>query len=132
MGDFPKGLEPGQFKDRMIAFVYTMLDLGHMVDVGIAETQDGRIPVVLFLTEIQPEFVLPHAYWFPWASARNKLECVLEYLIDLKAQNLLLINVNETLAPFFQHLGKYGILRRVGTIREWKPGVNNILFQSVR
>ena len=130
--DFPKDLEPGQFKDRVVANIYNLLDSGHAMGVGICATSEGEIPIGLIITEFQPDYALPHAYWFPWASDRNKLEFSVRYLVDLKAENLILINVSETLAPFFQHLGKYGILRRIGTIKNWKPGVNNVLFQSVR
>lgn len=127
---FPEGLESGQFKDRMIAYIRELLDAGHPVQVAYGKHEDNFIPLGLIVTFVDDMHATPMFYWLPEATLRNRLELTGRALVALKAENLVLINTQEV--AFFQHFAKYGILRRVGTIREWEPGVDTVMFQSVR
>ena len=74
----------------------------------------------------------PQLMWFPWASARNKVETLLKFIVELKKFSLVLAILPEDEVPLAWHLGKYGACRFVGRIRnyfgEGNPGT---LFQSV-
>lgn len=59
----------------------------------------------------------PHVYWFPEATGRNKIEATLKFIVDLKADHLVIVIAKPADWRFFDHLCKYGALRRVGTIR---------------
>lgn len=76
--------------------------------------------------------VYPHVDWFPEASARNKIECIVHYLQEIKR----VIHANVVSRPedvhFFDHICKYGLLRRVGTLRKYHPdGANAELYETV-
>ena len=70
--------------------------------------------------------------WFPEASPRNKLECSLKALLDIKKGHLLMFTVAEGRdMVFLGHLCKYGVLRRVGTIHRYlEDGTHAGLFQT--
>ena len=127
--DFPPDLEPGQFKDRMVAYIVKLLELGHPVEIAYGEHERDRIPLGMIITFMEDTHATPHFFWLPEATLRNKMELTAKCLVLLKSQLLVLINTKE--AAFFQHFAKYGILRRVGTIRDWSPGVSTTMFQSV-
>ena len=99
--------------------------------IGIARKGDKDIPVCLCLIEYQQNRAYPTVWWFPEASPRNRIELSVKFLIELKAEFLVLIPVQEQEVAHFLHLCKYGLLRKVGTIREYFPGGKAILFQSV-
>lgn len=81
-----------------------------------------------------PLLAEPHVLWFPWASKRNKLECTVGFLVELKKRVPFFIPAMERDVSFFRHVGKYGVLRQVGKWRDWpmfKNGENAVIFQSV-
>ncbi len=53
------------------------------------------------------------------------------FIIELKAEFLVLIPSKEHEVAYFSHLCKYGLLRKVGTIREYFSDGKAVLFQSV-
>lgn len=56
----------------------------------------------------------PHVDWFPWASPRDKLECVVTYLHVRRQTDKLIIYSNMSDANFFKRASMYGVIRRVG------------------
>jgi hypothetical protein len=78
----------------------------------------GMIPVGLMGCEL-PErlgrpLLQPHAFWFPWASHRNKVETVLRFLYDLRESTSILIFARPDTDAFFKIMKKYQVLRRIG------------------
>ena len=93
----------------------------------------GEIPVGLAVVRYHDEdkVAWPHAVWFPEASARNKMEITVAFLVQLKKSAEVLITSEEKNKLYFKHLCKYGVIRRVGKLHEWFGGEGRMLFQSV-
>ena len=120
-----------EFKGQLTQLLTELVDRGGQGYVGIARKGDKDIPICLCLIELQQNRVYPNAFWFPEASPRNKVELSVKFLIDLKAKFLVLIPSEEREVAHFSHLCKYGLLRKVGTIREYFSDGKAVLFQSV-
>ena len=74
----------------------------------------------------------PHCTWFPWATARNKIECALRFFVLIKEHvNCVITSLPDTV-DFFGHLCRYGVLRRIGTGRGWLGDTDVVLFETVR
>ena len=136
--DFPEGLDAAEFTARLADTALTVARMGGEVLVALADTSKGEIPLALVTVEYSDGKAFPHALWFPEASYRNKLELGLVLFIELKKQHLVLVTAKtpkgqkSSDVKFFEHLGKYGVLRRVGTIHGYfGPDQNAVLFQSV-
>ena len=72
----------------------------------------------------------PHVFWFPEATARNKLECALKWLVDMKSKCALFLWIREPDWNFYNHLCKYGAIRPVGKYRNFPGGGDAMLFQG--
>lgn len=75
--------------------------------------------------------MVPHVHWFPWARPRNKLEAALKFINVMRKRYGILIATDRESEPFFTHLVRYGVLRRIGTSRQWYSGKETPLFESV-
>jgi hypothetical protein len=53
--------------------------------------------------------------WFPWASKRNKLEAAVHFLNQMRKENAIIGFAEPEAIPFFEHICRYGVLRRAGT-----------------
>ena len=138
ISDFPDGLEVADFTAHLADTALTVVRMGGEVIVAIASTPQGDIPLALVTVEYSDGKAFPHALWFPEASYRNKLELGLTLFIALKQRHLVLVTAKtprgekSSDVKFFEHLGKYGVLRRIGTIHGYfGPGQNAVIFQSV-
>jgi hypothetical protein len=136
--DFPEGLDAAEFTARLADTALTVARMGGEIVVAIASTPQGNIPLALATVEYSDGKAFPHAIWFPEASYRNKLELGLMLFIALKEHHLVLVTAQTAKGEksadvkFFEHLGKYGVLRRVGTIHGYfGSGQNAVMFQSV-
>lgn len=91
------------------------------------------IPLGMVVGHIVPETqsMEPHVFWFPEATARNKLECALKWLVDMKAKYALFLWIKEPDWNFYLHLCKYGAIREVGKYRNFPGGGDAMLFQGV-
>ena len=123
-----------EFKGELSRMLADLMEKGGAGYIGLAK-KDGRdIPICLCLIEFQQNRAYPSVWWFPEASARNRIELGVKFLIELKAEFLVLFPVErakEREVAYFLHLCKYGLIRKVGTIREYFPGGKAWLFQSV-
>ena len=134
---FPEGLDAADFTAHLADTVLTVERMGGEVITAIADTPKGHIPVGITTIEYQGEKAFPHVVWFPEASHRNKLELGLTLFIALKDKHLVLVTAktprNEKSADvkYFEHLGKYGVLRRAGTIWGYFGEDSAVIFHSV-
>lgn len=131
-------MDVAEFTAKLAGLSMEMMRAGHEVAIGQARKGEETIPVELISIEYSDTVAAPHVVWFPEASPRNRLELGLKLFMSLKKQHLVLINIvsrkGEKSADvrFHEHLCKYGVLRRVGTIRDrYGANVNSVLFQSV-
>lgn len=91
----------------------------------------GSAPVGIAMVGYIDRAAMPHIHWFPWATDRNKLECTVLFLRDLKKEAMPLILAQPETVPFFSHLARYGLLRRAGTIPNYRENEKSILFHGV-
>lgn len=54
--------------------------------------------------------------WFSWASKRNKLEAAVHFLNQMRKEVTILGFAEPIAIPFFEHICRYGVLRRAGTV----------------
>lgn len=54
--------------------------------------------------------------WFSWASKRNKLEAAVHFLNQMRKDTTILGFAEPSAIPFFEHICRYGVLRRAGTV----------------
>lgn len=123
-----------EFKGELAKMLANLMEKGGEGYIGIARKGEKDIPVCLCLIEYQQNRAYPNVWWFPEANARNRIELGVKFIIELKAEFLVLIPVEQAKkreVAYFSHLCKYGLLRKVGTIREYFPGGKAVLFQSV-
>lgn len=123
-----------EFKGELSRILTDLVEKGGEGYIGMAKKDGKDIPICLCLIEYQQKRAYPQVWWFPEASARNKIELAVKFLIDLKAKFLVLIPADAAKGrevAYFKHLCNYGLIRKVGTIREYFPGGKAVLFQSV-
>lgn len=134
---FLEGLDAADFTSHLADTVLTVERMGGEVITALADTPKGHIPVGITTIEYQGDKAFPHVIWFPEASHRNKLELGLTLFIALKDKHLVLVTAktprNEKSADvkYFEHLGKYGVLRRAGTIWGYFGEDSAVIFHSV-
>ena len=135
--DFPQDLNSAGFTALLAGELEGLIRAGGDAYVLMAPTKRGVIPVGVALVvkgavksgHNQGE---PFAYWFPEASPRNRLECTLKGLIDLKKDLVVRIHAPRPVWRFLDHLCKYGVIRRVGTVRGWYLDGDAGEWQGVR
>ena len=123
-----------EFKGELTRILTDLMEKGGEGYIGIGRKYERDIPICLCLIEYQQRRAYPRVWWFPEATPRNRVELSVKFLIDLKAEFLVLIPAEKEKdreVAHFRHLCKYGLLRKVGTIREYFPDGKAILFQSV-
>lgn len=54
--------------------------------------------------------------WFPWASPRNKLETAVHFLNQMRKEWTVVGFAEPQVIPFFEHICRYGVSRRAGTL----------------
>jgi len=111
------------------AFMVRMVDLiASVADAKILMGPRNGVPCPVGLATIggTGERLQPHAVWFPWATARNKIECTSDYLNNLRRERSAtgrylkgIIFAREETWTFFNHIMRRGILKRCGKIERW-------------
>ena len=123
-----------EFKGELSQMLAELMEKGGEGYIGLARKGEKDIPVCLCLIEYQQHRSYPQVWWFPEATPRNRIELAVKFLVELKAEFLVLIPADTAKGrevAYFKHLCKYGLIRKVGTIREYFPGSKAVLFQSV-
>jgi len=111
-------LSQADFAEKMLAYFMEIYARRGEVMIGLANFGSRPMsPVGLFRVDTFQGAFWPHVVWFPWATARNKLEVVVGFIQWLKEQGLVLISAEPKNIPFFSHVARYGLIRRVGTIK---------------
>ena len=87
-------------------------------------------PVGVMTAIINRHLMEPHVYWFDWATERNKVETVLKFLTVMRFRAVCLIHCRSSEARFFDHIAKYKILRRIGTVYNYYGAENAVMFQT--
>jgi hypothetical protein len=104
--DMPEGMTTAEFRVAL----YPVLGAADAAFVLVA----GEMPVGVVLARIDEHRLEPHAYWFSWATRRQKLEAALAFFSEWRKTFLIVVTAREESWPFFRHLVRYGVLRPLG------------------
>lgn len=122
------GMTPAAWAELIRAQAYNLMQAGG--DVFILLAKD--VPIGLMAVELNQRQAWPHVTWFPEATLRTRLECVVKFLITIR-QNINAVIVSEKQdVKFFERLCRYGIIRPIGEGRGWLDGSDVMLFETVR
>lgn len=85
-----------------------------------AKTKEGKRPAGIVLMH-QPDkraavLWMADVLWFPWATPRNKLESIVNFMNIMRKDWLVMEFAVPDEAAFFDHVCRYGVMRRAGTI----------------
>ena len=133
--EFKDGMDTFQFQNTFLVMLGDrILGRGGEAWIFLGKTQRGEIPIGLAVgVPGEHKHLEPHVFWFPEASPRNKLECILKWLIDFKSDWRVDIWAKQPSWKFFDHLCKYGVLRPVGKYRDcFDDGGDGMLYHGVR
>ena len=64
----------------------------------------------------EPVMWLGDFIWFPWASIRNKLEAAVHFMNQIRKELTIVGFCEPEAINFFEHICRYGVLRRAGTV----------------
>lgn len=114
------GLQAGEFKE---VFQQTVIDRYSGAWTMFAETKKGYLPVgILFAfyshkdPKLSPFMIIGDLVWFPWASARNKIESAVNFFATIrKTVPMVDYAYGETNQRFFDTICKHAVMRRAGT-----------------
>jgi len=123
-----EGLSPADFQGIMSEYLSNQYDEAYVIE---APTHKGRFPVGIVFANYMGIFLSPvGATWFSWASNRNKIEGMIEFINEMRKDSLLLGYCTESDKKFFEYIARHGIIRRVGKISGIYEHEDAPLFQS--
>lgn len=68
--------------------------------------------------------------WFSWASKRNKLEATVHLLNQMRKETAVIGFAEPDAIDFFEHVCRYGVLRRAGTVFDFLVEGPMAVFQT--
>lgn len=102
-----------------------------------AETKRGFMPVGVVLgfyshpnPRLAPFMIIGDMIWFPWSSARNRVESAVHFFHRIRQDIPMVEYANEDAKRFFEVLAAHGVVRRVGTSFNVYPGVATAVFET--
>lgn len=123
----PRDMDPKRFREKVEEDMAGF----HFAYVLTSRTGRGETPIGLMVGFISGHRMEPHVFWFPWASARNRIETMANFFNEMRRMWLILIWCREKDWPFFTHLMRYAILDRVGKVPSfYSAGEDAMLFRS--
>lgn len=82
-------------------------------------------------------FQTENLIWFPWANSRAILETYVNFIVKMRSEKhesghnyVILEYAMQKDQKFFDHVCKYGVMRRVGTSLEVYPGSKSCIYES--
>lgn len=137
MGDFgekfAQGLDAVRFSEAVHGELRAAETGGFLIFILEAPTSRGPAPVGLITAEADGNRLTPHVDWFQWASSRNKVETILQFLNETRRTWQVLIMSSPDNKGFFEVMVKYAVLRKAGTLLGWgDDGSTTSLFQTIR
>lgn len=122
-----------------IGFQSTVLSRYHGAWTLFAEVpKRGYMPVGLVMAfyshaehALSPFMIIGDIVWFPWASARNKVEAAVNFFNTMRKQIPMMdYSHGEQTIRFFEMMCKHGIMRRVGTTYNVVKGEPTAIFET--
>lgn len=95
-------------------------------------SRDGEmVPMGVAKANISGHRMEIHVHWLPWATRRNVLESTVRFLANMRKEFLVLVFAGDETKKFYEHVSRYGVLKRVGKITGYYSNGNDaILFQT--
>ena len=80
---------------------------------------------------LSPFMIIGDIVWFPWASARNKIEAAVNFFSIMRKQIPMMDFAHgDENQRFFEMMAKHGIVRRVGTTLNVVQGKPTAIFET--
>lgn len=121
----PSGAPQEEFNDGIRYFIESFTpgvnDLFYLIEAH----NDGRkstVPVGLFVVNFHEGAAWPKAFWFSWATPRNKIEATVVFLEQLQQETPVMILADKDITKFLSHLGRYGLLSRSKVLKNFILG----------
>lgn len=136
MGEaFASGEMPAS--DFATAFEQEIKQTYHATWTLFAETSRGFVPVGIILgfwshpnPRFAPFMIVGDMVWFPWATARNRIESAVNFFNGVRHEIQMVEYANESAKRFFEMLAGHGVVRRVGTMFNVYPGQATAVFET--
>jgi hypothetical protein len=109
-----KPLLPDVFKKQITDTLLSECEFGWVSEAIV--NGDKRPVCVYFAHAFGPFILMDGIFWLPWASKRNKIETAVQFLNSMRKHCVILITALKSDIPFYEHIAKHGVLRRVGTL----------------
>lgn len=121
------GYKLGAFKDygapkdlSPLEFPGILSDISVHADLYACADENDRPYALIAITRLAvPPAV--HIFWMPWTSDRQKVALGVAGFAGTAHKVKLTTTVKESVAPYFNRLCRYGILRKVGTLEDVYP-----------
>lgn len=105
-----------------------MTQQANLLYVVTEDYNSDERPVVLAMLRGDGDTYNVRTDWLPWASKRDKVTASLSFVVALR-DIFTLIFIVEDGAILAQHMGRYGVLRKIGEIKDYN-GSDVTMWQS--
>lgn len=124
LGKFaPEGLSiesetPEAFTETFGAYIAERFQVAYTIIAKAPGKDVMPVGIVFGITPYRDKNVVlaDLVYWFPWASPRNKIEGAVHFFNQMRRDWVVLGIFDMSDVPFLDHICRYGVMRRVGTI----------------
>lgn len=105
-----EGLSAKEFTDFFIEFVYSQYAYAWTFE------HKGKPIGVLFGKDCGPFILVGDMVWMPWATKRQRVEHVVNFLNEIRKHLYILLTCDEKDLSFYNYIARHGVIRRVGTL----------------
>ena len=130
----PPNMTPDEFKVEFEVLITTMY---HGAWAMLAKTGNEYKPVGAvfgFWSHPEPKYAtfmnVANMVWFPWATARNRIESALNFFNTIRMQFPMVEYAREKDKRFFEVLARHGVMRRIGTSYNVYCGAPAAVFET--
>lgn len=123
--------------DFATAFEVEVSTIYHGAWTLMAQSRKGFLPVGFVLAfyshpdpRLSPFMILGDIIWFPWATARNKIEAAVHFFNCIRSSIPMVEYASEKNTRFFEMICQHGLMRRVGTMHIVYPGEKTAVFET--
>ena len=99
-----------------------------------APVKGKQIPVGLMMGywphPYSNNMILDRMAWFPWASARNRIEAAVNFLVKIRHEIPMIGFAEPQDSAFFIALVRHGMVRRIGKSYTVKPDVEATVYET--
>lgn len=93
----------------------------------------GPVPVGIALGQLVRHRIEPSFHWFSWARPRQKIECAVHFINEVRRSQLVVVPAPRADWPFWERICRHGIMKRIGKSEDFIGwGEDGMIFQSLR